>query len=196
MSNHSGTAVLIAAFITGLFCAPCQAAETVFGGSYAKDCQNAAEHAAYGHGTDDNGIFACNLAIGIQTLTRRDLAGTYVNRGILALAGRRIDAALGDFDAAIAMLPDLGGAYANRGAALIAQGEWAAGIAEIDRGLALGGPEPEKSYFNRGLARERLGDVKGAYFDYLQAERLKPGWDDPARELARFKVTTRQDVSG
>jgi tetratricopeptide (TPR) repeat protein len=196
MSNHSGTAVLVAAFITGLFCAPCQAAETVFGGSYAKDCQTAAEHAAYGRGTDDNGIFACNLAIGIQALTRRDLAGTYVNRGILALAGRQADTALGDFDTAIAMLPNLGGAYANRGAALIAKGEWAAGIAEIDRGLTLGGPEPEKSYFNRGLAREQLGDLKGAYFDYLQAEKLKPDWADPARELERFKVTTHPEVSG
>jgi tetratricopeptide (TPR) repeat protein len=196
MSHASLTAVLVAAFVIGLSAPPGQAAESVIGGSFAKDCQAAAERAAYGRGADANGVFACNAAIGIEALMPHDLAASHVNRGILALADKNIATALGDFDAAIAMMPDLGGAHANRGAALIAKGDWAAGIAELDRGLALGSPEPEKSYYNRGLAREQLGDLKGAYFDYRQAQQLRPDWSEPARELVRFTVTPGRGVSG
>ena len=72
---------------------------------------------------------------------------------------------------------------------MIGQGHDADGIAEIDRGLALNPMEPEKAYFNRAIAEERLGDLKSAYADYRKAQTLKPDWPLPANELARFKVT-------
>ena len=49
--------------------------------------------------------------------------------------------------------------------------------------------EPEKAYYNRGVAEERLGDVRSAYFDYRTASQLKPDWSLPKIELARFTVT-------
>ncbi len=61
-------------------------------------------------------------------------------------------------------------------------------MAEIDRGLALDPDQPEKAYFNRAVAKERLNDLKGAYFDYRRALELKPDWDMPKVELARFTV--------
>lgn len=173
-----------------------QASETVIGGGFAKECEEAADRAADGRSFDERDIASCNDAISVQTLSRRDVAASYVNRGILYLVKAQYARSLQDFDAAIDMMPELGGAYTNRGAALIAEGQSAAGIAAIDQGLALGAPAPEKSYYNRALGRENLGDLKGAYLDFLQASELKPGWSQPARELARFKVTRRISVSG
>jgi len=46
----------------------------------------------------------------------------------------------------------------------------------------------EKAYFNRALAREAAGDVKGAYLDYVKALQLKPEWAPAVKELARFEV--------
>ncbi len=45
--------------------------------------------------------------------------------------------------------------------------------------------------FDRALARERLGDVTGAYYDLQKAAQLNPSWDAPAKELAYFQVTRK-----
>jgi tetratricopeptide (TPR) repeat protein len=179
-----------------LGCGAAQASETVLGGGFARECQLAAERTAIRLFVDPQAAAACTIAIDGERLSTKDLAATHVNRGIVALGQRDYRAAEKDFDAAIELVPTMGGAYTNRGAALIGEGEDAAAIAEIDRGLGLGAPEPEKAWFNRALAHEALGDLKSAYLDYLQAAQLKPGWSDPARELARFKVTTRRTVTG
>jgi tetratricopeptide (TPR) repeat protein len=168
-----------------------QVAELVLGGGYAQDCHDAAERAADGLSVAQEAASACDLALGLQHLSRSDRAATLVNRGIVFLAKRDFATARRDFDAAVDAQPGLAGAYANRGAALIGMGRPADGILDIDRGLALGSPEPEKAYFNRGLAHESLGDLKAAYFDYRKALQIRPDWAPPTREFARFTVTAR-----
>ena len=96
--------------------------------------------------------------------------------------------AMDDLDIALSIYPRMGEALVNRGALLIAQGRFADGIIEIDRGLALHPEEPERAYFNRALAEERLDNVKGAYYDYLRAAELAPTWAAPQEELKRFSV--------
>jgi tetratricopeptide (TPR) repeat protein len=68
---------------------------------------------------------------------------------------------------------------------------YAEGLADLNKALELGVDEPEKAYFNRALAHEGLDDLKSAYLDYQKAQTLKPDWQDPARELARFTVERR-----
>ena len=68
-------------------------------------------------------------------------------------------------------------------------------LANFDRALTFNPAHPEKVYFNRALAREDMGDIKGAYADYRQASQLNPLWDKPKRELARFKVIPAKPVS-
>jgi Flp pilus assembly protein TadD len=80
----------------------------------------------------------------------------------------------------------------NRGAVLIAENRPEEAIAALDRSLELGTPEPERALYDRALARERLGDVTGAYYDLLKAAQLNPNWDVPAKELTYFKVTRKQ----
>ena len=65
------------------------------------------------------------------------------------------------------------------------------GIAEINKGIGLNAMEPEKAYFNRALAEERLDDLKAAYADYQKALELKPDWVIAKTELARFHVSQR-----
>ena len=124
-------------------------------------------------------------------LSDRDLAGTYVNRGVIYMASADFVPAQHDFEQAMKLDPTMGEAIVNHGGALIAQKKYADGIAEISRGLEFNPSEPEKAYFNRGLAYESLDDLKAAYYDYSKAAELKPGWDQPRAELARFTVTQR-----
>ena len=163
-------------------------AVTVVGGGLAEDCYLAAKYAAARTSRRLESVRECTMAIEQGSLDLHDLAGTYVNRGVLFLSALQYATALKDFDAAAQIAPDLGEARVNRGAALIGLGRNADGVSEIDKGLTLNTEAPEKAYFNRALAKERLNDVKGAYFDYLKASQLKPDWDMPRIELARFHV--------
>jgi tetratricopeptide (TPR) repeat protein len=164
------------------------ASTTVYGNGMAQLCSNAARAVAKTGRADAQSLAACDIALSDESLTVRDRAGTLVNRGVLRLVLVAFADAKQDFEAAVALMPDLGAAYTNRGAALIGLKRYADGIADIDRGLSLNTEEPEKAYFNRALADEALDDAKDAYLDYSQAARLKPDWDQPKAELARFAV--------
>lgn len=164
-----------------------RAAVTVLGDGMAHACSQAALA-----GESDVAFEAtCTMALETELLNVRDRAGTYVNRGILKLRRKQFGAAQGDFDYAIKAKPDLGEAYINRGAAAVGAGRFADGLADMNKALELGVDEPEKAYFNRALAYEGLDDLKSAYFDYRKAVELKPEWDAPKKELARFTVERR-----
>ncbi|MES2032603.1 MAG: hypothetical protein V4466_00380 [Pseudomonadota bacterium] len=164
---------------------PASGAAFVLGGGMANACSRAAIE-----GRDDRAaVDTCSMALESQPLLKRDRAGTFVNRGVIHLRRQAYVDARRDFDAALAIEPDLGEAFVNRGAILIAQRQYAAGVTEIDRGLALSPDEPEKAYFNRALAHEGLDEMKSAWLDYQKALELRPDWDAPRRELARFSVS-------
>lgn len=166
-----------------------QAQVSVFtGASQATACSQAAK----APGTHTGDIAICTVAIEHEALIGRDLAGTYVNRGVLYLRDQAYDLALADFNAALVIDAKMGEAYVNRGAALIALRRFSQGIADIDHGLELNPEEPEKAYYNRGLAKERMDDLKGAYLDYVKASELAPNWAPPQVELKRFSVQARK----
>ncbi len=164
------------------------AAVSVVGGGLAQDCYRSAMLASTKATIPLSGLGACDLALDQEVLGRDDLAGSYVNRGVIYLAAGKYARALKDFDVAVRTSPQLADALVNRGAALVGLGRDGEAVAEIDRGLALDPDQPEKAYFNRAVAKERLNDLKGAYFDYRRALELKPDWDMPKVELARFTV--------
>ncbi|MBP7704958.1 MAG: hypothetical protein KA105_06690 [Caulobacter sp.] len=164
---------------------PASAAAFVIGGGMADACSQAAVQ-----GRDDRAsLDTCTVALESQPLVGRDRAGTLVNRGVIHLRRKAFIDARRDFDAALRLEPQLGEAFVNRGAAYIAERRYSEGVAEIDRGLALGADEPEKAYFNRALAWEGLDDMKAAWLDYQKALELRPDWEAPRRELARFSIS-------
>lgn len=162
---------------------------TVLGGGQARACSDAAKHASATGVSELGGLYACGVALDSEPLSLRDRAATYVNRGILYICRSEFPEAIRDYDTAIAMLPTLGEAWADRGAARIAMHQYEDGIGDIEHGIMLTLSEPEKAYYNRAVAREALGDLKGAYLDFLKASQLKPDWPLARDQLNRFTVT-------
>jgi tetratricopeptide (TPR) repeat protein len=154
--------------------AQAQGSVTVIGGGLAEACSRAALTGK----TDIRFEKACSDALDQETLSARDRAGTYVNRGILKLRRANWAAAMKDFNQAVRTKPDLGEAYVNR---------------DLNKGIELGIEEPAKAYYNRALAYEGLDDLKSAYFDYQKAVELSPDWAAPREQLVRFKVSRKEE---
>lgn len=153
-------------------------------------------NAAAGAGTvTDAGLAACTRAIERGRLARPDLATTHVNRGVLHLRRRAGEAALADFDAALAINAEFAEAHLNRGAALVLLHQPGPAVAAITQALGFGVREPHKAYFNRGAAREALGDLRGAYEDYSTALEIEPNWDPAEAELQRFVRARREHLA-
>ena len=166
---------------------PARSAVAVFGGDLAQACFQA----ALSKQNHEANLQDCSKAIDAQNLFGHDLAGTYVNRGVLYMTLRQWTLAKADFEDALKIEPKMGVAWVNLGASQIGLGQDRRAIDAITTGLEVGSPEPEKGYFNRGMAHEHLGEDAAAYQDYLKAQALKPDWEGPKHELARFAVKPR-----
>jgi tetratricopeptide (TPR) repeat protein len=165
------------------------AASTVCSALATKAARNCFAAAKFGdlHG---NGVEDCTTAIA-SGLPDEVKTRVLVNRGVIRLSDKQAAHAIEDFDKAIAMNGGLGDAYTNRGAAHLSMKQFDEARADIDKGLAIGSAEPQRAYYNRGLADEHLGDNKAAYLDFLKAAKLDPNWEAPKGELARFSVEER-----
>lgn len=167
------------------FALPAAGQAIVIGGGLAKDCYESVEA---GTGQTRQVEQTCTRALTEETMTRANRAATYVNRGIVRMRDGRHDAALSDYDRALRIEPELGAAYLNRGAALIHQKRFEEALAALDRAIELETKELYAAHYNRAIARERTGDVEGAYSDFLKASELKPDWELVKRQLERFTV--------
>jgi tetratricopeptide (TPR) repeat protein len=145
--------------------------------------------------SSDATLDACTRALGYPRLTRAGERQLLVDRGIVYLRRRNGELALADFDAVIAREPRNAEAHLNRGAALVQLNRHGLAIAAITEALGLGVQEPHKAYYNRGAAREALGDLRGAYEDYSTALEIQPDWGPANAELARFARTRRDHLA-
>jgi tetratricopeptide (TPR) repeat protein len=130
-----------------------------------------------------------------RRLERQAQLQLLINRGVTHLRRSEWQPALNDFDAVIALDNRQAEAHLNRGAALVQLGRHGPAIAAITEALGLGVREPHKAYFNRGAAREALGDIRGAYEDYNTALEIEPNWGPANAELARFARTRRDHLA-
>jgi tetratricopeptide (TPR) repeat protein len=181
-------------FAAVAFCAvpAAYAAVTVIGNGLAHACYIAAEH-DYGRSIGEE---TCTTALENDPLTPRDRAATYVNRGVVRAGMRHFEAALADYEQAIAFgrylsSPDLGVAYVDRASILSVTGRYREAIESANKGLSLGTFQPEIAYYVRAVAEEGTGDLKAAYLDYRQALTIQPSFALAARQLQRFHVETR-----
>ena len=166
---------------------PAAAAVTVLGDNNAELCSKA----AFAERSDMDSLRICTTALADSMLDRRDLAGTYINRGVLYMVRLDYKSARADFDEAIVIDPAIGEGWVNRGAINIIDRRYKDGIADISKGLDLGTNEPAKAYYNRAVAYEGIDDEASAYQDYQEATVLQPSWDLPKQELLRFTVTRK-----
>jgi tetratricopeptide (TPR) repeat protein len=164
-----------------------QAGTITLGTSNATRCMQA----AVGGDAGRTALDICDAALGEELLDPSNRAGTLVNRGVIHMNRRDMASAIADFEAALALNPQLPEGLMNRGSVRIAQGRYQEALADTETALKLGVAYPERAFYNRALVREELRDTRGAYKDYSEAARLKPGWELPRLELARFSVQRR-----
>lgn len=172
----------------------------VFGGGFGESCWRAALASTLIHMDSAreearwkaDAIATCDEAISGGLLDRKDLASTYVNRAILEMSRENYRLAEDNVRSALRYLPKLPEAHVDLGSALINQHQYAAGVKETELGLQLGSKEPERGYYNLGIAYERMGDLQKAYESYRQASLLDPKWQDPKDEMARFVVEPKK----
>jgi Tfp pilus assembly protein PilF len=174
---------LVAATAAGLAATSAHGqAVTVLGGGMARLCSQAALAGNFDAADEAN----CSMALTSEVLSPLDRAGTLVNRGVMKLRRKDFGGARSDFDSALQAKPDLGEAFLNRGAALLGARQFADSLIDLNRAIELGVQEPEKAYYNRGLAYEKMGERLAAYADYSKAIELMPEWQLPRTELARL----------
>ena len=159
------------------FALPSQGAETVINEGAARNCFVDASAGT----ASSNDIATCTTALDSSDLTVEDRAATYINRGILKEKLSDLQGALSDFDQGVTIRPDLADAYLNRGAVLIKLARYSEANADLDKAVALASLNLHVLYYNRGQAREHVGDFSGACADYKLALSLQPNYA-PARE--------------
>jgi tetratricopeptide (TPR) repeat protein len=133
-------------------------------------------------------IGACDDALKSEQMDRKDMASTWVNRGILEMSRERYKNARGNFKEALYLIPKLPEAHVDMGSALINLQKFAEGIKETELGLSLGSKEPERGYYNLGIAYGEMDDQQKSYENFRRASELNPAWDDPRKEMQRFTL--------
>jgi len=160
-----------------------QAVTIVIGGGLATECYATAEF-----GDAFTAYDVCTRALANQALSVRDRAATYVNRSVIRLRVRDYSGAIADCDQSIQRWPQLSEPYVNRGAALINLERPREALTELDKAIAMGLEKVHLAYYNRGLAKEKLNDARGAYADYRRALELDPTFTLATEQLQRFLV--------
>jgi tetratricopeptide (TPR) repeat protein len=193
MRIRSLSAILFGSAAIAAFAAPqAQAAVTVLGTGVARSCYEAAEFGGSVH----DGIAECTVALDEVALPLDERAATYVNRGILKSRNDDPSGALDDYNRGLELRPNLGEAYVDRGAVMILFQRYDDARADITKGLSLNTNKPEIAYYDRAVADEALGDIRGAYEDCKKAVDLAPDFPEAVSDLAHFKVVIRKHADG
>jgi tetratricopeptide (TPR) repeat protein len=192
---HAGILAIVATLmLSGVASASPQdprAIQVLGGDAHAQRCVSGVMSAD----TSDRVIEECTRALRYPRLTRAGEQQVLINRGVARLRRSEGDAALADFDEVIRRNERNAEAHLNRGAALVMLRQYGPAIAAITEALGLGVMEPHKAYYNRGAAREALGDLRGAYEDYSTALEIQPDWGPANAELRRFARTRRDHLA-
>jgi tetratricopeptide (TPR) repeat protein len=104
-------------------------------------------------------------------------------------AGKELDLALADCNAAFARVPAPASPasymFGSRGLVYFRQGQFGKSIADLDAAL-MADPKSASALYVRGLAKRRVGDATGSRADILAAKAIEP---DIADTYARIGMT-------
>lgn len=162
---------------------PASAVTLVVGGGPGAQCYSTAEF-----GDPFEAFDICSKALSIQQMSVRDKAATYINRSVVRLRVHDYQGAITDCDLSISRYPNLGEAWVNKGAALLNLDQPEEALNMLDKAIQIGLDKVHLAYYNRGLAKEKLQNPRGAYEDYRKALELDPTFTLAAEELKRFSV--------
>jgi tetratricopeptide (TPR) repeat protein len=157
-------------------------------------CADAVTAALANDNATEAAVMKCTKAADLAELSS-GRAAALSNRGVLNFQRADYNAAIADSTAALKIDRRLVEAVVNRGAAYLAMHRAGEALTDFDQALTMAPVHAEKIYFNRAMAREDMGDLKGAYVDYARAARLAPQWDQPKQQMNRFTIRDRRPVS-
>ncbi len=140
-------------------------------------------------------LAVCDAAMS-GALSSRNRTATYVNRSIVHAQRGELSEALDDLEQARERRPELPAIHVNFGDVYLRLGQWDQAEAAFTRAIDLGLAQLHIAYYGRGIAREEMDDLEGAYADYSAARDYAPTWDLPRRELDRFRVAPASDAGG
>jgi len=164
------------------------AAVMVVGNGPELACYNSAKAGE----TSNLAIKDCTEALENGALSPRDRAATFTNRSAMLVTRGDAKEALADTDNALRIEPSMTAASVNRAAALIELSRYEEARSTIDAAIPLAtGVELQRALYNRAVAREALGDVKGAYADLKRALELDPSFEAARIELTRYQVVRK-----
>jgi|TARA_R100001143_G_scaffold57544_1_gene54864 tetratricopeptide (TPR) repeat protein len=186
-SKPMKNAICAATLLLGLAAGTANAQVLVLGGGIAEDCYEAAKFETV---SPRKGAEICTRAIELEAMKPSNRAATFTNRGVLQMRAGLYEKALSDYATAKRIRPDTGETYLNEGAALIFLERYDEALQSLDQAIALGSKDLHAAYYNRALAKEKLNDVEGAYYDFRRALELKPDWDLAEWQLSRFEIST------
>jgi tetratricopeptide (TPR) repeat protein len=145
--------------------------------------------------SSDRTVAECTSALHYARLSHDAQIELTINRGVTYLRRSQNDLALADLDWVLAADPRNAEALVNRGAVLVQMRRFGEAISALTDALSYGVSEPYKAYYNRGAAREALGDLQGAYDDYSTALQIQPDWGPANAEVARFVRGRREHLA-
>jgi tetratricopeptide (TPR) repeat protein len=132
------------------------------------------------------------MALEFEALDAPNKAATLVNRGVLYMRNRNYSVAERDFQRAMSTNGDNPEAYLNMAISRLRQNENDTSVMPwIEKAIALNTKDQALAYYSRAILHERNGNVRQAYYDYRKAHELAPDWDEPARDLQRYKVVRK-----
>jgi len=199
MKLHYASAFMVAGLLAAF---PARADDTVnrIGQTPAADCFDAAGMVSHtGTALPDvlhkDAMASCTQALSGKMIAK-DRIATLVNRGTIEAASGELDAAIGDYKAALTLNPKTADIYIDRGSALMRAARYQEALADFNTALSLHPTNAYIAYFNRGIAQEKLGNTMAAYQDYKQAANLAPDYQPAKTELSRFQTVIRTSGNG
>ena len=104
----------------------------------------------------------CSDAIRYDDLSKRDLAATHTNRGIIRAAAGRLRQALEDHNQAVRLKADLSKIYINRGTVFHRLGEYEKALVDYQKALEIGEVPIDIVQYNIALSLEKIKKHKEA----------------------------------
>jgi lipoprotein NlpI len=125
--------------------------------------------------TADQTITSCTTLIQSRTLSGRNLAIVYYNRGIGYEQAKQYDNALADYSQALSLDPNYRDAYNNRGNVYQDKDQHDSAIADYNQALRID-PNFSKAYNNRGRSYRFKGQYDLAVADATHALQIDPNY--------------------
>jgi len=177
------------AVLIALSAADMAAAQTVvLGSSESRSCYEAVLGDLMGR---DATIRECQKALLNPMNSRKDMASTHVNIGILHTRAEDYEASFSSFDKAIKIYPELADIYLNQAVSLFYTGEYQASVNSSTQALELGTEKRARTLLNRAMAYEGLNQHKMAYKDLKAAIEISPDWSLAREVISDYKIVSK-----